>query len=205
MERLLEMLGILAALYLAYRLTIGRWTYFSPEEYARRKEVLKQAGLATRFYFMNPRTQVILTCLSGGTFTLYWFYKQWSVIKKGFKKIDGSALPCPAWLRAIGGFWSFFPLGGIINRTCEYMKKDTSWSPIFWGILWLGGLGAVIAAPGYIWKIAGGLIFCAVPAVFQRRINTLTKEHVSAFPRTIEILITLLGAACVLGIYLAVR
>ena len=191
MERLFTLVGVLAALYFIYALGLGKWTYASGQKREQRKLALKQAGLSTRFYFINARTFCTLNLISGGLFTFYWLYRQWSFIQKGFKRLDGKPLAVSAWLRAVFGMVSFFGLGGIINRTCEYMRKPLSWPPVLWGILWLGGLALLLAPVSYLYKGLGYILWCAVPVVFQRRINTLTREFLPAFPRTVEIIVTL--------------
>lgn len=205
MERLLEMLGVLATLYVFYALGMGKWNYVSPEKRTQRRNELKEAGLSTRFYFMHPHTQRVLTLLSGGLFTFYWLFKQWQQILRGFKRLDGTPLKGGAWLRALLGGWSFFSLANLINHTCEYMQKLTSWPGWLWGTLWLGGGIAIFCPLHWSWRGLGYLLFCLVPAVFQARLNTLTKEHISAFPRAVEIIVTLLGAACAAGLLAVIR
>ena len=205
MERLLEMLGVLVGLYIVYNLSVGKWDYTSFQRREKRKIELKEAGLSTRFYFMHPRTQWVCTLLSGGLFTGYWLYKQWKQILRGFKLLDGTPLSGSAWGRALGGWWSFFALGNLINRTCEYMQKETSWPAWLWGSIWLGSLGVIFMPFSYGWRIAGYVVFCFVPSVFQRRLNTLTADHISGFPRTVEIVVTLVGAILVGGVVVLLR
>lgn len=205
MERLLQMLGVLAALYVAYRLGMAKWDYTSPQKRQERKTELKEAGLSTRFYFMHARTQGALTLLSGGLFTFYWLYKQWQYVLRGFKRADGTPLQGGALRRAVGGVWSFFALAELINRTCEYMRKPTSWPAWLWGTLWLGGVIVLFCPVVNGWKIVGYVLWCLAPAVYQRRLNTLTSEHISAFPRTVEIIVTLFCAACVASLIAAWR
>lgn len=205
MERFLQMIGVLAALYVAYRLSLGKWDYTSPQKRQERKTELKEAGLSTRFYFMHARTQGVLTLMSGGLFTFYWLYKQWQYVLRGFKRADGTPLQGGAFRRAIGGVWSFFALAELINRTCEYMRKPTSWPAWLWGTLWLGGVIVLFCPVHYGWRIFGYMLWCLAPSVYQRRINSLTSEHISAFPRTIEILVTLCGTACALGVAALIR
>ncbi|MBO7190672.1 MAG: hypothetical protein J6V32_00980 [Elusimicrobiaceae bacterium] len=203
MERLLEIIGIVVGMYVIYALTMGKWNYTSQAQREHRKTELKEAGLSVRFYFMHPRTQFVLTLASGGIFTLYWLYKQWSRVLRGFKRLDGTPLSGSAWGRALGGWWSFFALGNLINRTCEYMQKETSWPSWLWGSVWLSGLGLVFVPVEMEYRLAGFVIFCFVPTVLQRRINTLTAEHIPAFPRAVEIVVMLLGAVCVVGCVMA--
>lgn len=205
MQRLWEMLGILAVLYAAYALTMGKWDYSSPQKRNERKTELKTEGLSTRFYFMHPRTQLVLTLMSGGLFTFYWLFRQWGQVLRGFKRLDGTPLKGNAFMRALGGGWTFFVLAGLINRTCEYMHKPTSWPSWLWGTMWWGGLVLVLCPVAIGWRIGGYLIWCLAPSIFQARINTLTSEKVSAFPRVLEIVVALLGTACVVGLIAAWR
>lgn len=197
MERLLEILGTLAVLYVVYQLSLARWDYASSTKREHRKTQIKEEGLSTRFYFMHPRTQFLFTLLSGGLFALYWIYQQWKQILTGFKRLDGSQLQGGALVRTIGAVWSFFALGNLINRTCEYMRKETSWPSWLWGTLWLGSLALLCCPVNYRWRIGAYVVFCLIPTVYQRRLNTLTHKHISAFPRAVEIVVTLLGMACV--------
>ncbi len=200
MERLLEMLGAIAAVYIVYKLGMGKWDYTSPHKRNQRKTELKEEGLSTRFYFMQPRTQWVMTAVSGGLFTFYWVYAQWKQIASGFKRLDGSSLEGGAFRRAVGSVWSMFALMNIINRTCEYMHKRMSWPSWLWGTLWLAGL-VVIFCPVPVWvRVLGYIVWCSVPVIFQRRLNTLTHKHISAWPRAVEIIFMLLGMAVTAGI-----
>ncbi len=199
MEQLLEMIAVLVVMFVVYALTMGKWNYTSQAQREHRKTELKEAGLSVRFYFMHPRTQFVLTLASGGVFTLYWLYKQWSQVQRGFKRLDGTPLSGSAWGRALCGGWSFFALGNLINRTCEYMQKEMSWPSWLWGGVWLGSLVLIFMPVEMGYRLAGFVIFCFVPTVLQRRINTLTAGHIPMFPRAVEIVVMLLGAACVVG------
>ncbi len=205
MERLLEIVGTLVVLYIVYALSMGKWDYASPQKRQARKTELKIDGLSTRFYFMHPRTQLVLTLASGGIFSFYWLFKQWKQVLRGFKRLDGKPLKGSAFTRMLGGLWNFYTLAGLVNRTCEYMHKPVSWPAGLWSILWLGGLALIFCPVGYGWKLGGYLVWCMVPSIFQARINTLTSEHISLTPRAVEVLITLLGALCVAGIIAAGR
>ncbi len=203
MERFLEMIGILAALYVAYALSIGKWNYDSPSTREKRKEDLKQAGLSSQFYFINAATLLLLNLASAGTFTFYWLYKQWQSIRNGFKRAGHLPLRGNAFWRAVAGVWSFFALGDLINRTCEYTQRETSWPAFLWGTLWLSGFALLFPPVEYGWKITAYIMFCAVPSVFQRRINTLTRNYLPFFPRAIELLAALIGAGCAIAGILA--
>ncbi len=187
MERLIEMGVVIAILYAGYKLTAGRWNYASQAMAARRRETLKQAGLSTRFYFIRARTQWVLTLVSGGLFTFYWFYRQWRNIRRGFRQADGRPLRGNAWWRTVGGGFTFYSLGNLINRTCEYMKKETSWPSWLWVTLWWGGGVLVFAPVSVTAHVVGYGLFCTVPVVFQRRINTLTRETFSLRPKPEEL------------------
>ncbi|MBR4682784.1 MAG: hypothetical protein IKP06_05735 [Elusimicrobiaceae bacterium] len=202
MERLLEMVGVLAMLYVAYALTLGKWNYDSPTTREKRKEELKHAGLSSQFYFMNAGTLLVLALASAGTFTFYWLYKQWQCVHTGFKRAGRMTLHGNAFWRAVAGIWSFFALGELINRTCEYTHKETSWPAFLWGTVWIVGLALILSPAEYIWKIIGYVLFCVTPVVFQRRINTLTREYLPLFPRAIELAATLIGAICAAAIFM---
>ncbi len=193
MERLVEMLVIIGLLYAGYALTLQKWTYFTQADWEKRKTALKTQGLANTFYFINARTQFLLTLVSGGLFTFYWLYKQWSSVLQGFRRLEGGPLRFGPFLRTLGGCFTFFSLGGIINRTCEYMHKKPALPAAIWGLLWLGGLAAVFAPLPVGWRITGYLFFCAAPAAFQRRLNVLPKTAPSAWPKITELLVAIAG------------
>ena len=195
MERLIEMLVIIGLLYAGYALTLQKWTYVAQADWEKRKNVLKTKGLTNTFYFINARTQFILTLLSGGLFTFFWLYRQWSAVLKGFRRLEGGPLRFGPLLRTLGGFVTFFSLGGIMNRTCEYMRKKPALPAGVWGLLWLGGLGAVFAPVSAGWRITGYILFCAAPVAFQRRLNALPKQEPSAWPKIIELLAAAAGSA----------
>ena len=199
MERFLEMISILGALYVAYALSMGKWTYETPAAREKRKEELKRAGLSARFYFMNAGSLFVLTLASAGTFTFYWLYKQWQSVYRG----SAQSLHGNAFWRAVTGMWSFFALGNLINRTCEYTRRETSWPAFLWGTLWLGGFVLIFSPVETGWRVAGFFLFTLAPAVYQRRINTLTKKYLPFLPRAVEIMVTLAGAACVVGAFTA--
>lgn len=200
MERLLEMLGVLAVMYVLYALSVKNWDYTSEAAREKRKAELKKRGLTNTFYFINARTQLILTLASGGTFTLYWLYQQWRAVLRGFKRADGRPLKGGPLLRTLGGAFTFFSLAQIINRTCEYMRSPSAWHAGWWGLVWLGGLACALLSDGWPVKAAGYFMFCAVPAVYQRRLNALPKNPVPAAPKTAEIIAAAVGMACVLGL-----
>ncbi len=205
MERLIEILVVMACLYAGYKLTAGKWNYTSQADVARRREALKEDGLSTRFYFIHARTQWVLTLVSGGLFTFYWFYRQWRNIRRGFRQADGQPLRGNAWWRTVGGGLTFFTLGNLINRTCEYMKKETSWPAGLWVTLWWGGLVLVFSPVSALLHVAGYALFCTVPTVFQRRINTLTRETFSLLPKPEEMLAAAIGLVTTLALAVLVR
>lgn len=205
MERLLEMLGVLAVMYAAYALSVKNWNYTSEAVREKRRAELKKQGLTNTFYFINARTQLVLTLISGGTFTLYWMFQQWRAVLRGFKRADGTPLTGGPFLRTLGTPFTFFSLAGIINRTCEYMRKPTAWPAGLWALIGLGGLACLLLPDARPLKLAGYFVLCAVPAVYQRRLNALPKNPVSAVPKLAEIAFTLLGIICVLAITLQLR
>lgn len=200
MERLLEMLGVLAVMYVAYALSVKNWNYTSEAAREKRKAELKKQGLTNTFYFINTRTQLVLTLISGGTFSLYWTYQQWRAVLRGFKRADGKPLSGGPLVRTVGSVFTFFSLAGIINRTCEYMHQPTAWPAGLWGLVGLGGLVSVFLPIAWPVKLMGYFFFCAVPAIYQRRLNALPKTPVPAAPKMAELAATALGIVCVLGV-----
>lgn len=205
MERLLEMLGVLAVMYAAYALSVKNWDYTSEAAREKRKAELKRQGLANTFYFINARTQLVLTLASGGTFTLYWLYQQWRAVLRGFKRTDGIPLTGGPLLRTLGGACTFFTLAGIINRTCEYMRRPAAWPAGLWGLVWLAGLVCVFLPAGWTVKALGYFFFCAAPAVYQRRLNALPKTPVPAAPKIAELAATAAGLVGLLGLIVLAR
>lgn len=197
MERLLTMLGVIGGMYVLYAISMGRWQYNSPAVREKRNTQFKKDGMSDQFSFVNPYTLWVLNLASAGTFTFYWLYKQWKVIRAGFKRTSRVPLKINATFRAILGVWSFLALGNLVNRTCEYTHHRTSFPAVFWWAVWLAGPVLLLLPTSYGWKIAGYLIFCTVPVIFQRRINTLTRDYLPLFPRAIELAATLIGAAVV--------
>lgn len=205
MERLFEMLCALAVMYAVYALSVKNWNYTSESAREKRKTELKQQGLTNTFYFINARTQLILTLLSGGTFTFYWMYQQWRAVLHGFRRLDGQPLKGGPLVRAAGGFITFFSLAGIINRTCEYMRAPAAWPAGLWGTLWLGGLVILFVPADWGFKAAGYFFFCAAPAVYQRRVNALPKNPVQGTPKLIELAAAGGGLILVLAAVMACR
>lgn len=205
MERLIEMLGTLALLYAGYALSVKKWDYSSEAQREKRQTELKRLGLANTFYFINARTQFLLTLLSGGLFSFYWMYQQWKAVLHGFKRSDGKPLKGGALVRAAGGFYFFFRLAGIINRTCEYMRHKTALPAGVWGCLWLAGLICALAPLAPSARIAGYLIFCAAPAAYQRRLNVLVKNPLPGKPKMTELIAAALGLLCTLAAAAVIR
>lgn len=205
MQRFLEMLTVVGVLYIAYKLTLSQWNYSTEADRKKRKNLLKKKGLSNRFYFMGARTLWLLNICSGGLFCFYWFYKQWQMIFTGFKRLDGRPLSASPFWRALGGFFTFFSLGGIINRTCEYLRKRPALPAALWGLMWWGGLVATFL-PTELWvRICGYLLFCAAPAAFQNRLNALLEEPLPLKPKPAEIVATTVGLLVTLTAVLLVR
>lgn len=200
MERLLEMLGVLAVMYVAYALSVKNWDYTSEAAREKRKAELKKEGLTNTFYFIHARTLFGLNVASGGAFTLYWMLQQWHAVLHGFRRADGTSLKGKSFVRTLGGAFTFFTLANLINRTCEYMHARTAWPPALWGVVWLGGLICVFAPVSWATKAAGYLVFCAVPSVYQNRLNALPKTPVSASPKLSEVLAAAAGLVAVLAV-----
>ena len=203
MERLIEMGAVIALLYVGYVLGIKRWNYSSQADREKRRDALKAKGLCNTFYFIHAGTLFFFIVLSGGTFAFYWIYQQWKAIVQGFKRTDGTKLSGSPLLRTLASAVTFFALGSIINRTCEYMRKSTAWPSGWWGSLWLGGLvAACLPCVPLAARMIGGLLFCVVPSVYQRHLNTLPKKRVSVKPKPREIIATILGLIIVCAVYL---
>lgn len=205
MERLLEMLGVLAVMYAVYALSVKNWNYTSESVREKRKAELKKQGLTNTFYFINARTQLVLTLISGGTFTLYWMYQQWRAVQRGFKRTDGKTLAGGPLLRTLSAVVTFFSLAGIINRTCEYMHQPTAWPAGLWGLVGIGGLVSIVLPIQWPVKLLGYFLFCAVPAIYQRRLNALPKNPISAAPKLAELAAAAVGLIGVLGVALLLR
>lgn len=199
MERLLQMLAVLAGLYAVYALTVKKWDYTSRAHWKKHTATLKEDGMSNTFYLIHAGTLFVLTVLSAGTFALFWVYEQWTAILRGFKRANGTTLPYGAGVRTLFAIITFFSLGGIINRTCEYLHKKATLPAAVWGVLWLGGLAAALLPLDISTRVAGYVIFCAAPAAYQHKINQLHKVYLPLAPRTREILVALLGLALVAG------
>lgn len=205
MERLLEMLAVLAFLYAGYALGIKRWNYSSQADRERRRTVLKTKGLSNTFYFIHSTTLFMLIVLSGGTFTFYWIYQQWKAVLKGFKRLDGTPLRYGPFLRTLASPITFFTLGSIINHTCEYMRKSVAWASAWWGTLWLGGLVSIFLPVGIGVRVLGALIFCWVPTVYQRHLNTLPNKHLPFRPKPKEVIAAVFGLILLIGLLLVLH
>lgn len=200
MERFLQMLGVLAALYIMYALSLKKWDYDTESKRLARRAALKEQGLSNTFYFIHARTLFILNAASGGLFAFYWLYRQWQAVLHGFKRQDGQTLSGGPFLRTLGGLGTFFQLNAIICRTCEYMHHKPPLPPWAWGPLWLGGLSGTLFGTSWIMRLAGYLFFCGAPAALQGRLNALPKSPVSARPKASEITAAAAALVCALGL-----
>ena len=199
MERLIEMVAVLGILYAGYALGIKRWGYATQADVEKRRTYLKEKGLANTFYFIHAGTLFVLIVCSGGAFMLYWAFQQWKAVLHGFKRTSGGPLKHGPFLRALCSVVTFFTLAGIINRTCEYMRKQPAWPAAWWGTLWIGGL-FVALLPLSWWACGTGFfIFCLAPAVLQHHLNALPKTTLPLLPKPREVVATILGLTVVLG------
>ena len=99
MEQFLQMAGVLAALYIAYALTLKKWDYASEAKRTERRTQLKELGLSNTFYFIHAGTLLILNAVSGGLFVLYWLFRQWKAALTGFRRLSGQPLSGGAFFR----------------------------------------------------------------------------------------------------------
>lgn len=177
MDRLYSILLGMALLFVFYVLGTRKWDYATEAKREAQKERLKKAGLSTCYYFISVRRLLLLNVLGGGLFVFYWAYKQWQAVRAGYKNAAGTALKMGPVFRALLIPFSFYQLNAIVNRTCLYMRKRPSFSPVFWGTVFWLGLAAVWVPVIPVWgRITGAAAFVLVPVVLQRRINTLPKE-----------------------------
>ena len=101
--------------------------------------------------------------------------------------------------------FTFFTLGGIINRTCEYMHKAPAWPAVWWGCLWLGGLITVFLPVEPTIRLLGAFVFCWVPTAYQRHLNTLPKKSLPVKPKPKEVIAAAFGLTIMLGLMLGAR
>lgn len=205
MERIIQMLGILAVLYAAYALSLKKWTYVTEARRQQRRRELKEKGLSNMFYFIGARTLFLLNAASGGLFSFYWIYRQWQAAGRGFKRLDGKPLKGGPLVRTLGGLITFFPLNALIARTCEYMHKKAPLPPWVWGTLWLGGLAGAVFVTHWPERLICYAFFCGAPAALQNRLNALPKDPVPAKPKPAEIIAAAGGLILTLGIITAWR
>ena len=205
MEKLLQMLGILAALYIAYVLSLKKWDYASESKRAARRTWLKSKGLSNTFYFIHAGTLFLLNMISGGLFVFYWIYRQWQAVLRGFRRLDGISLEHGPFIRTLGGFGTFFSLNAIICRTCEYMRKKSPMPPWVWGTLWLTGLAGTLLLPMGAEKGFCYFFFCAAPAALQHRLNALPTMPLITKPKPTELIATVIGLIIALAIVMIIR
>lgn len=192
MQRLLEICATGAVLYLFYALTMKNWTYESEALRLKRRERCKRLGMSNVFYFIAAPTLFLLNLFSGGMFVFYWNYQQWSAVRGGFKRLDKRPLSFgPLWRTVFLGIY-LFSLNAIINRTCIYLRKPGTFPAWFWGCVWLICMLGLAAAP-IRFKPFFYVVFCAVPALLQRRLNALPSTPVNARPKPKELAVAVGG------------
>ena len=199
------MLCILAVMYAGYAVSVKKWDYETEAKREARRTALKTKGLSNTFYFIHARTLFLLNLLSGGLFVIYWLYRQWQAVLRGFKRLDGAPLKNGPLLRTVCGFATFFELNAVICRTCEYMRQKAPLPPWVWGTAWLAGLAGTLAGTDVTTRAAGYLVFCAAPALLQRRLNALPKETIPPQPKPAEIAAAALALLLALGLLVAWR
>lgn len=186
MQRLIEMCVVCAGLYLFYALTMKNWNYYSEAQYNALRRECKRLGMSSTYYFIAAPTLLFFNLITGGTFILYWTYRQWRAIKHGFQRTDGQPADFYPWFRTLVFPFSFYALNVIINRTCRYMHKRPTFPAWFWGSIWLVAWAGVATA-GKI-KPLFYLLACAIPAILQRRLNGLPSHTPPLIPKTKDIL-----------------
>lgn len=199
MQRLFEIILVCTVMYVVYALTVKNWDYHSE---AKRKELrlrFKELGMSNVFFFTGTLKLFVLNVLSGGFFVFYWLYMQWKAVLSGFQRLNRKPLQYGPALRTVFFFISVYQLGGIINRTCIYMRKTPNLPAWFWGTVWIVSLIGVFAFPALWAQAAAYLLFCAVPALMQRRLNALPESAIPNTPKPAEII----AAACGLVFTLA--
>lgn len=177
MERWMDFVLVFGGLYAIYFFTLRRWDYTSEAKRKADKEELKRKGLSNAYYFSGAGKLFAYLFITGGVYVLYWFYKQWKAIAKGY--LNSAKTPLKGWpvIRAFFGFVTFYQLAGIINRTCKYMRKPPAGAAWFSCTLWLVSLAGAVVLPSW-YKLAALAVFCAIVARFQARVNALTGKEV---------------------------
>lgn len=199
------MLCILAVMYAGYAVSVKKWDYETEAKREARRTVLKTKGLSNTFYFIHARTLFLLNLLSGGLFVIYWLYRQWQAVLRGFKRLDGAPLKHGPFLRTVCGFATFFELNAVICRTCEYMRQKAPLPPWVWGTLWLAGLAGAVGLPAWPDRLISYVFFCGAPAVLQNRLNALPKNPIPARPKPGEMIAAAAALAGALGLIAAGR
>ena len=97
------MVAVLAALYIAYALTLKKWDYASEAKRTERRTQLKELGLSNTFYFIHAGTLFILNAVSGGLFAAYWLFRQWQAVLVGFRRMSCQPLAGGAFVRTTRG------------------------------------------------------------------------------------------------------
>lgn len=194
MERIWHILAGAALIYLAYMMLLKKWDYNTEAKRHAHKDILKQKGLSTCYFFIHPYRLLGFNIISGGFFFFYWSYKQWKSVISGYKNVTRQPLRGGAFVRSIFGLFYFYPLAAIINRTCDYMGKTQMLSPIFWTIIFWGGLtAACLPVLDVFWRLLGAVCFFIPPFVLQKHINLLPKELPPVRLRVIELFFVFLG------------
>lgn len=200
MQRLFEIILVCVVMYVVYALTVKNWDYHSE---AKRKELrlrFKELGMSNVFFFTGTLKLFTLNILSGGFFVFYWLYMQWKAVLSGFQRLSRRPLKYgPVW-RAVFFFISVYQLGGIINRTCIYMRKTPNLPAWFWGTAWIVSFIGLFVFSSVWAKTAAYLLFCAVPAFIQRRLNALPESPIPNTPKPAEIIAAVCGLLLTLGL-----
>ncbi|WP_458402383.1 hypothetical protein [Candidatus Avelusimicrobium sp.] len=206
MERVWHILAGAALIYVTYVMLLKKWDYNSEAKRQEHKDKLKQEGLSTCYFFIPPYRLLLFNILSGGFFYFYWSYKQWKAIISGYKNTARKPLIGGAWIRAFLGMFYFYPLAAIINRTCDYMGKKQMLSPVFWTILFWGGLtAACLPMLNVFWRLVGAACFFIAPFVLQKHILLLPKDLPPIRWRVVEMMFVVLGWIGWVGIFMLVK
>lgn len=103
---------------------------------------------APRFHVVSVAKLILMSTLTFGAYTTYWYYRQWLLFRgeQGFKFIP--------LLLSLAAHLTMYPLlKGVERRTREAGKK-VNWSPLGLTLMWGIGWGLWAAGPALVEYIA---------------------------------------------------
>lgn len=158
-------LGVLAYLGAATFILVS-WSRDSERKYSESQAV---------FYPVSLVKFTVLGLVTVGLYSLYWFYQNWSYIKR----ITTQQM-LPFWRAFFHALW-FYPLVTRVTAEAKNQQQTMPGGRLVWGLVALVYLLAVVAAQRDSYTYLAFLITIAIPALLAYYVNCLEQPDTTVY------------------------